>query len=405
MAGHVRRPEQVPISGPDLGSAEIEAVVDVLRGKALSQGTRVTEFEKRFATYIGAPHAVAVSSGTAGLHLSLIVAGVRDGDAVVTTPFSFIASANVILYERAVPVFVDVTAPSGNIDPAGVHEALEDIAAGGARADRWLPPVLGRAAPRRVAAVLPVHVFGVPAQLKQILHDAQRHAAPVIEDACEAVGAEREGRRVGTFGRAAVFAFYPNKQMTTGEGGVIVTDDPTWDRLLRSLRNQGREGDEVWLSHPRLGFNYRLDEMSAALGIIQLARLEELLAKRARVAGWYLDRLQEVDALEVPSPEVPGGRPSWFVFCVRVRTGIDRERLMQELADDGIPTRPYFQPIHLQPVFRERFGYREGMFPVAERLGRSTLALPFSSTMTEGQVDLVTRHLLAALTRPSVRTP
>jgi len=221
----------------------------------------------------------------------------------------------------------------------------------------------------------------------------------IIEDACEAIGAEYKGRKAGTFGDAAVFAFYPNKQMTTGEGGMIVTNRDDWDGLLRSLRNQGRDIFDAWLNHTRLGYNYRMDEMSAALGLAQLGRIEELLAKRDRVAGWYNERLKEADGIRVPYIAPTTTRMSWFVYVIRLEPDINRDALMTMLDEKGIPSRPYFTPIHLQPFYRERFGYREGDFPVTEAVGRSTLALPFSSVMTQDQVDYVCQKLAEVLKR------
>ena len=294
--------QRIPMSAPDISEADIEAVNRVLRTPFLSIGPQIVEFEKRSAAYVGARHAIGVSSGTAGLHLCVIAAGVQEGDYVITTPFSFVSSANVILYERAIPIFVDVDEATGNIDPAQVSGAIDDLDHGGRAARRRLPGRLAeRGAPRgRVAAILPVHAFGQPADMDPILEAARRHHLPVIEDACEAIGARYKGRMAGALGDAGVFAFYPNKQMTTGEGGMIVTNRRGWEPLFRSLRNQGRDVFDSWLNHSRLGYNYRLDEMSAALGASQMGRLDELLAKRERVAGWYHARLQGIAGVQPP---------------------------------------------------------------------------------------------------------
>ena len=366
---------QIPMSSPDITSAEIDAVNAVLRTPCLSIGPRVDEFERRVAEYVGARHAVAVSSGTAGLHLAILAAGVADGDEVITTPFSFVASANVALYERAKPVFVDIGPQSLNIDPARIEAAITP----------------------RTRAILPVHAFGQPADIDAILDIAHRHRLVVIEDACEAIGAEYKNRKVGTLGRAGIFAFYPNKQMTTGEGGIIVTDDEEWDKLFRSLRNQGRDVFDAWLNHSRLGYNYRLDEMSAALGVAQMSRIEELLAKREKVAGWYKARLNEIEGVTAPFVAPTTTCSSWFVYVVRFAPEIDRNRVMSLLEAQGIPSRPYFTPIHLQPFYRQRFGYTAGDFPVTERVSASTLALPFFSNMSEKQVSAVCDILQEAI--------
>lgn len=391
---------QLCMSSPDITQAEMEAVLQVLRTPFLSIGPRLVEFENRFAEYIGAGWAVGVSSGTAGLHLCVIAAGVGEGDLVLTSPFSFVASANVILYERGIPVFVDIDPQTLNMDPVLVAEAVGDIVSGGRRADRWLAPGLrerrkgaGGLKGPRLKAILAVHAFGQPAEMDAIGAVARQYGLAVIEDACEAIGAEYKHRKAGTLGDAAVFAFYPNKQMTTGEGGMIVTQRQEWANLFRSLRNQGRDVHDAWLTHTRLGYNYRLDEMRAALGLCQLQRIEELLAKRAQVAQWYTQRLRGMAGVQIPFLSPSTTRMSWFVYVIRLDEGIDRTRLMKELEKAGVPTRPYFTPIHLQPFYRQRFGYREGDFPVTESAGRCALALPFSSVMTEEQVDYVCSSL------------
>jgi dTDP-4-amino-4,6-dideoxygalactose transaminase len=315
----------------------------------------------------------------------MIAAGVGEGDLVLTTPFSFVASANCILYVGARPVFVDVEPATLTIDP----DAL-------ARRARAL------ARTRRVKAILPVHVFGQPADMDAILEVARRERLAVIEDACEAIGAAYRGRPAGTLGDAGVFGFYPNKQMTTGEGGMIVTRHAAWDALLRSLRNQGRDVFDGWLAHSRLGYNYRLDELGAALGAVQVERLDELLARRARVAAWYEARLAGLEDVELPAPAPWTTCTSWFVYVIRVH---ERDRVIRELARRGIPARPYFPPIHLQPLYRARFGFRPGDFPVAEAAGETCLALPFFGNMREEQVDEVSGALAEVLAarRPARR--
>ncbi len=384
---------RIPMCEPDITAAEREAVDEVLRGTTLSIGPRLELFERRIAAYVGARHAAGVSSGTAGLHLCMLAAGVGEYDLVLTTPFSFVASANAIMYVRARPVFVDIEPNALTIDP----QRLADTAR-----------VVSRRHGRRLKAILPVHVFGQTADMDPILEIAERHGLAVIEDACEAIGATYKGRPAGTIGDAGAFAFYPNKQMTTGEGGMVVTNHHGWDALFRSLRNQGRDVFDGWLAHSRLGYNYRLDELSAALGAVQAERLDELLAKRARVAAWYEERLASLEGVERPGPAAWTTRMSWFVYVVRLAPRHDRDRLIRELEARGVPARPYFPPIHLQPFYRGRFGLRPGDFPVTEAAGASCLALPFFGTMREEQVDYVCGALAEALgleprTEPAAR--
>jgi perosamine synthetase len=361
----------ISMSSPDITQAEIDAVTEVLQTSYLSIGPKIKTFEHDFASYIGTRQAVGVNAGTSGLHLAMIAAGITDGDEVITPSFSFIASANSILYERGVPVFVDIDPLTGNIDPQQIEAAISE----------------------RTKAIMPIHAFGQPADMNPILDLARKHNLYVIEDACEAVGAEYDGRRVGTIGDAAVFAFYPNKQMTTGEGGMIVTNREDWGELFRSLRNQGRDVFDVWLNHTRLGYNYRLDEMSAALGLTQLKRIEELLTKRACVAEWYEQRISEIVGIGRPHIADTTTRMSWFVYVVRCMDGVSRNELMDSLRENGVPSRPYFTPIHLQPFYRERFGWERGDLPHTENAGDNWLALPFSSVMSEAQVDYVCNKL------------
>lgn len=380
---------RVPMSSPDLTDAEREAVAAVLRTPNLSMGEEIHGFEQAFRLFTGCKHAIGVNSGTAGLHLCVRAAGIADGDLVITTPFSFVASANVLLFERAVPVFVDVDPRTGNIDPALVGMAAAELAEGTLAARRrWLPRH-GANPDSRLRAILPVDVFGQPADLDPMLATAKQYGLKVIEDSCEALGAEYKGRKAGTLGDYGVFAFYPNKQITTGEGGCVVTNDDRSASLMLALRNQGRAPGDTWLQHTFLGYNYRLDEMSAALGRVQMSRLEELVAKREQVAGWYNQRLVEIPGVEPPKLLPGTTRASWFVFVVRFEAGIDRDATAKMLGERGVPARPYFLPIHLQPYMVERFGYQKGDFPVTENLGRRGLALPFSGVMTEAQVEFV----------------
>lgn len=380
------------MSSPDLTDAERQAVQAVLQTPNLSMGSQIEAFEAAFCRLTGSKHAIGVNSGTAGLHLCVRAAGIGPGDLVITTPFSFVASANVLLFENAVPVFVDVDPRTGNIDPAMALAAAQDLAQGGAAAQRWLPRQ-GTPQGARLKGILGVDVFGQPADWQALREVADRFGLKLIEDSCEALGAEYRGKPAGIFGDTGVFAFYPNKQITTGEGGLIITDDDQAADLMRALRNQGRAPGDNWLQHTYLGYNYRLDEMSAALGVAQMARLPELLAARQRVADWYAERLPEIPGVEAPVLVPSTTRVSWFVYVIRLAKGIDRMQAAQQLAGRGIPVRPYFLPIHLQPYMVERFGYRPGDFPVTEDLGERGLALPFSGKMTEAQVETVCEEL------------
>jgi perosamine synthetase len=356
----------IPLARPDIGAREIELVTQVLRSDVLAMGPFTQRFEAGIAAVAGRHDGVACSSGTAGLHLGVRALEIGDGDEVITTPFSFVASANCLLYERAVPRFVDIEEDSLGIDP----------------------DLLEAAASSRTRAVLPVHVFGRPCRIEAVEAVARRRGWAVIEDACEGLGSSVGGRPLGSFGDVAVFAFYPNKQITTGEGGMVVTDDPALAETMRSLRNQGRDADGTWLRHVRLGYNYRLDEMSAAVGVAQLERLQELRAGRARVAAAYERALGDQHWLRLPRAGADE-TVDWFVYVVRLHPDIDRDRLIGRLAALGVPARPYFAPIHLQPFYRSAFGFKPGDFPVTERVAASTLALPFSSRLTDEDVKYV----------------
>lgn len=387
----------IPMSSPHLTEAERQAVIEVLHTPSLSMGGRILEFEQVFCQYTGRKHAIGVNSGTAGLHLCVRAAGIEAGDLVITTPFSFVASTNVLLFENAIPLFVDVDARTGNINPELVADAAKNI-------EKYLPPnnrksaIVNRKSPiGNLKAILPVDVFGQPADMDAINTVAQEHGLTVIEDSCEALGAQYKGRKAGTLGNYGVFAFYPNKQITTGEGGIVVTDDDQAADFMRALRNQGRAVGDTWLQHTYLGYNYRLDEMSAALGTAQMHRLEELLLKREQVAAWYDARLSEIPGVEIPTVESYTTRMSWFVYVIRLDAKLDRDALAKRLAAMGVPVRPYFLPIHLQPYMVERFGWRQGAFPVTEDLGRRGLAVPFSGVMNEEQVEYVCHSIRQAV--------
>jgi perosamine synthetase len=360
---------KIPLSAPDITEAEIEAVVAVLRTPRLSLGPVTGQFESAVAEYISVPHAVAVSSGTAGLHLCIRALGIGEGDEVIVPSFTFIAAANAIRYERAVPVFVDIDPCTLNIDSQKIEEAITP----------------------RTRAILAVHTFGVPAEMTAILEIAERRGLLVIEDACEAIGAECRGHRVGSLGNAGVFAFYPNKQITTGEGGIVVTRDEALARRIRALRNQGRYESDDWFQHTELGYNYRISEINCALGLAQMARLEEILQKRADVASAYHQRLSAYPELSLPPLEVAAGRISWFVYVVRLQIPSARDAIMRGLAAAGIASGRYFAPIHLQPSYAE--WRHSASLTVTEVEASRTLALPFFNSLNADAIDHVCKTL------------
>ena len=365
----------LPMSEPDITEDDIAAVVDVLKSKRWSLGPVLEAFEDAFARYTGTKYAVGVSSGTTGLHAAVATAGIGPSDQVVTSAFSFVASSNCILYENADPVFVDIDPDTFNLDPAGIESALTD----------------------RTRALLPIHVFGQICDMEPMLRIARNRDLVVIEDACEAIGSEHRGRKAGSFGDMAVFGFYPNKQIAAGEGGIGTCDDPALATRLRSLRNQGRDEMGTWLRHIHLGYNYRLGEINAALGLSQLNRIDDLLARRDRVAGWYNERLRDLDGVGTMTPAPGTTRLSWFVYVIRLHPTIDRTTIIDRLQRAGVPSRIYFSRIHLQPYYRERFGYREGMLPVTEAVSQTTLALPFHTNMKEAEVERVVATLRKAV--------
>ncbi len=354
-------------------------MLEVLRSGQLSLGPRVPEFERAFAARVGAQWGSAVSSGTAGLHLALRAVGVGDGDEVITSPFSFVASANAAIYERARPVFADIDPITLNLDPQAAAAAVTE----------------------RTKALLPVHIFGYPADMGAFEQIADRHGLGIVEDACEALGAMYgDGVAVGGRGHPAVFGFYANKQLTTGEGGMVTLGDEAMKARIDSERNQGRAPDMGWLDHDRLGFNYRLSDIACALGLAQLERLDQMLAGRARVAGLYREALAGVEGLGLPCPDGAGGgavRRGWFVFVVQLPRGVDRDATIRALAAEQIQSKPYLPAIHLMSFYRERFGHKEGEFPVCEDIAARSVALPFFPEMSEGQVARVAEQLRAVL--------
>ena len=370
----------IPLSRPLLGEREEELVLETLRSRRLSLGPRLGEFEAALGGRLGVEHVSAVSSGTAGLHLAIRAAGVEPGDDVVTTPFSFVASANCLLYEGARPVFCD-------IDPRTLNISAEAAAA---------------AVTERTTGLLPVHIFGYPADTPAFERLAADRELWLVEDACEALGAVHgDGVTVGARGNLSVFAFYPNKQLTTGEGGAVVSPNGELERRIDSERNQGRAPDMGWLDHDRLGFNSRLDDLSCALGVAQLERLDDLLAGRARVASLYAEALAGVEGLELPCPDEGGDRRSWFVYVVQLPPSVDRDAAVVAMRQRGVDTKPYLPAIHLFSFYRERFGHREGEFPVCEDVAARSLALPFFPELSEGQVQQVVDALRGVIGQPT----
>jgi dTDP-4-amino-4,6-dideoxygalactose transaminase len=368
-------PEQIPLARPEIGAREEELALEVLRSGRLSLGPAGPRFERAFASWLGVGDAVAVSSGTAALHLGVRALGWGPGDEVLTSPFSFVASANCLLYEGARPVFCDVDPLTLNLDPAAVEAALGE----------------------RSAGILPVHIFGYPAAMPELEAIAARRGLGILEDACEALGAvDSEGVRVGARGNLASFAFYPNKQMTTGEGGAIVPPGAETAARLRAERNQGRAADMGWLEHGGLGFNYRLADLAAALGIAQLEKLDAMLARRAAVAALYEQGLAGVEGLATPIAGRGEERRSWFVYTVALPAGADRDATIARLGERGIAAKAYLPCIHLFPHLREQ-GWREGQFPVAEAASDRSLALPFFPAIGEAQVERVCEALAESL--------
>jgi perosamine synthetase len=362
----------IPLARPVLGEAEEAAVIEVLRSGHLSLGPRVPAFEAAFAARLGVAHACAVSSGTSGLHLALRAAGVSDGDEVVTSPFSFPASANAPLFERARPVFADIDPRTLNLDPAAAAAAVTE----------------------RTTALLPVHIFGYPADMPAF----ERMGLPIVEDACEALGAvHADGTPVGGRGNPSVFGFYANKQLTTGEGGMVTTADAAIKAQIDSERNQGRAANMQWLDFDRLGFNYRLSDIACAIGLVQLDRLDDMLAGRARAAALYREALGGIEGLELPCEDSGGDRRGWFVFVVQLPRGIDRDAAIVALRERGVQSKPYLPAIHLFAYYREKFGHREGEFPVCEDVAARSVALPFFPELSESQIARVATALRAVL--------
>lgn len=368
--------KKYPIAKPCITKKEEQYVSEVLHSGILSIGPKIKEFEDKFAKFIGVKYACAVSSGTAGLHLVMIAAGIGKDDEVITSPFSFVASANSILYVGAKPVFVDIDPATYNLNPEEIEKKIT----------------------KKTKAILVVHIFGQSADMDQIIKIAKKYKLKIIEDACESIGAEYKGKKVGTFGESAVFAFYPNKQMTTGEGGIVVTNDEKIDRLCRSLRNQGRAENMQWLDHERLGYNYRMDELSAAVGLAQIEKIDFLISDRRKIAGWYKKFLSRYPELVQVPRIAPNNTHTWFVYTVFLKNKkINRDNLINQLAAEGISTKPYLPSIHLFSFYKKMFGYKKGNFPVSESVSDGGIALPFYIGLKESDIKYICQKFIDSI--------
>lgn len=369
--------DKIPLAKPYIGKEEVKAVSSVIHSGMLSIGPKLLEFEQKFAEFIGTKHAIAVNSGTSGLHLCVKALNIKPGDEVITTPFSFVASSNPIIFERAKPVFADIDERTYNIDPKKLEKAIT----------------------KKTKAIILVHLFGQPCDMKAIMIISKKKGIPIIEDACEAAGATYNGKRVGSFGKAAVFAFYPNKQITTGEGGIIVTNDTRFAKDCRSWRNQGRDDSGEWLNHVNIGYNYRLNEMSCALGIEQLKKINFILKKRREIAERYNGAFRKIDGLIIPYSDVYSEK-SWWVYYLRAKENFDRNKIIKYLNNNGVSSRGYFDPpIHLQPVYKERFGYSGGEFRISEKIAKSGFIIPFFVEITNEQIKKVCITVIEAIRR------
>lgn len=366
---------KVNLGEPDITNKEINLVKEVLESGILSIGPKIDEFENKFKEYFNVKHAIGVNSGTSALHLLVRSLDIKDGDEVITTPFSFVASTNCILFERAKPVFVDIDEKTLNIDINKIEEKITD----------------------RTKAILPVDVFGHPNNMTEIMKLAKKYNLKVIEDSCEAIGSEYKGIKSGTLADAGVFAFYPNKQITTGEGGMIITNNDNIAELCRSMRSQGRATTGLWLYHERLGYNYRMSEINAAVGIIQMERLKEIIDKRDKIAQIYNEKLKDIKGVTIPYVDSKVTNMSWFVYVIRLEDNIDRNKIIDYLTENGIACKPYFTPIHLQPYMRNMFGFKEGEIPITEKVGKSTIALPFYNNLNKTDIEYVTKKLIEGI--------
>ena len=364
----------IPLSRPDITDLEIQAVCEVLKTSSLALGPRLQEFEEKMARFHGRKHAIAVNSGTSGLHLAMIAAGLKEDDEVITSPFSFVASTNCILYENGSPVFVDIDKDTWNLDIDLVEKAITP----------------------KTKGILPIHVFGLPCNMEALSLLAKKHGLWIVEDACEAIGAYSGKTIAGKESDLAVLAFYPNKQITTGEGGLVLTDNDEYAETMRSVRNQGRASGSGWLNHQRLGYNYRMSDIHAALGLVQLQRIDEILKKRAQVASWYENELKNCDLISFQ--HVPENMTkSWFVFVVKLNNKFNfqhRNAILELLKKSGISCNNYFTPIHLQPFIKELLGTDIDDFPITESVAERTIALPFYTNLSKQEVQEVSNKFI-----------
>jgi len=367
----------IQLAKPDITQLEIDAVIEVMKSGWLSIGPKIEEFERKIADYIGVKHAIGVNSGTSALHLLIKSYDIKDGDEVITTPFSFVASTNCILFERAKPVFVDIDPITLEIDMDQIESKITE----------------------KTKAILAVDVFGQPMDIRRLREIADKHKLILIEDSCEALGSEYNGVKSGSIADASVFAFYPNKQITTGEGGMIVTNDDNIAELCRSYRSQGRAITGFWLHHERMGYNYRLSELNAVIGSVQMDRLDDIIKRRNIVANMYNERISRIIGVNIPYVSPDTTVMSWFVYVIRLDETINRDTVMDYLKENGVPCRPYFTPIHIQPYIKEMFGYQEEDFPNTAKAGRSCIALPFYNDMSTEEIDYVINNLEKAIER------
>lgn len=365
------------LSQPDITQKEIDIVIDVMKSNILSIGPKINKFEQKFKDYFNIKHAIAVNSGTSGLHLLVKALGITEGDEVITTPFSFVASTNCFLFEKAKPVFIDIDKKTMNMDISRIEEKITN----------------------KTKAILVVDVFGHPINMIEVKKIADKYNLKIIEDSCEAIGSEYKGIKAGTLGDCGVFAFYPNKQITTGEGGMIITNNDEIADLCRSLRSQGRSNTGLWLHHDVIGYNYRMSELHAALGIVQMDRLDEILEKRKNVANFYNERLKDIDKVTIPYIHSDVTRMSYFVYVIRLDMDINRDRVLEYLLSNGIGCKPYFTPIHLQSYMKKMFGFKETDFPITEKISNSTIALPFHNNLTINEIDYVVGKLEEAISK------
>lgn len=368
---------KIPLSNASISKEDIDEVLNVLKSGRLALGPYLEKFEDIVAKYIGIKYAVAVNSGTSALHLILKSLSFQEGDIILVPSFTFIASANVALFEKGIPVFIDIEKDTGNIDPDALEEFMEMVYSGKTKYD-----------PKKVKFLMAVDIFGHPLNWEKIIKIAEKYNIQIIEDSCEALGSEYKGKKCGTFGKAGAFAFYPNKQITTGEGGIIVTNDEEIAHLSRAMRNQGRTNNG-WLSHEIIGYNYRLDEMSAALGYSQMKKIDYIIEKRNKVAMYYNKIL---DFVEIPTIKDYVTKMSWFVYVIKLPEGVDINKVIKYLSENGIESRNYFSPVHLQPLYRN-LGYKEGMLPITEELSKRTLAIPFYTDLKKDEQDKVAYYL------------